>query len=250
MPTLVELRLAADAAVQEGTKSLHGVACALFEGDGAPHAGQDKAFAVWPLRADPHGGEHAYRLRAAWLPPGPPPESAVTAEKLRIGAVPCRVTGTEQRSVTHAALSAQPPPEAVRLTLRSPTYFSHNGMYLIDPDPVLIVGSHRRRWDASLPADHPLRIDDGQWREAVAAIRRHAVPITGIDVRTARRDNGHDRRRLGLLGSITLNLGRDLPPPVRAVLATLLRFAAYSGTGAQTTHGFGATDATVLGGTS
>jgi hypothetical protein len=49
MPTLIEMRLKATWTVHPDTRQLHGLACALFEGDSTGHLGQDKPFTVQPL---------------------------------------------------------------------------------------------------------------------------------------------------------------------------------------------------------
>jgi hypothetical protein len=71
MPTLIEIRLKATWTVRPDTRQLHGLACALFEADGAEHAGQDKPFAVWPLSPVSDSGLGEWVLRAAWLPDDP-----------------------------------------------------------------------------------------------------------------------------------------------------------------------------------
>jgi hypothetical protein len=63
MPTLIELRLKATWPVRPDVRQMHGLACALFEGEGAEHFGQEKPFAVWPLR--PGSGRIGIRLAMA-----------------------------------------------------------------------------------------------------------------------------------------------------------------------------------------
>jgi CRISPR/Cas system endoribonuclease Cas6 (RAMP superfamily) len=104
------------------------------------------------------------------------------------------------------------------------------------PDPRLVVGSWRRRWNASLPEGDALWISDEAWQEA-----HRLVGLAAFDLRTEARDSGYGRLRAGFAGSVTLRAARGAPAAVRGMLATLARFAEYSGTGAQVTHGFGAT---------
>jgi CRISPR-associated endoribonuclease Cas6 len=54
-------------------------------------------------------------------------------------------------------------------------------------------------------------------------------------------DSGRGHDRAGFTGTATLRMGRDAPAAARAVFGALVRFAEFCGTGAQTTHGFGAT---------
>lgn len=236
MPTVIEMRLKATWAVREDTRQLHGMACALFEGATSGHSGPEKPFSVWPLRPAPGGSADEWLWRTAWLPDRPAPGAAVTADMLRVGHVTCAVTESTQRRVTHAQMAAGPALGEVAISFGSPTYFSRNGADVVVPDPRLIVGSWRRRWNSSLPPDDPLAIGEDAWRET-----HRSLELTAFNLRTERRDSGHDRDRAGFTGPATLRLTRSAPPAARAILGALARFAEYCGTGAQTTHGFGAT---------
>jgi CRISPR-associated endoribonuclease Cas6 len=237
MPTLIEARLRAERPLCPDTRQLHGLACALFEGsESADHDRQDKPFAVWPLRPEPGPQDQAWTFCAAWLPGGPPPAGTVAPAEVRLGAVTCQVAEMTHRSVTCAAITAGPPLGTAQLAFCSPTYFSQNGSDVVLPDPRLIVGSWRRRWNASLPEGHALGIDDDAWRQTQQAAR-----LASFDLRTQRMDSGRGHDRTGFTGTATLRLGRDAPVAARAVFGALVRFAEFCGTGAQTTHGFGAT---------
>jgi CRISPR-associated endoribonuclease Cas6 len=236
MPTLIEMRLKATWTVRSDTRQLHGLACALFEEGTTEHPGQEKSFAVWPLRPIPEGSADDWTWRATWLPDDPPPTGAVTADVLRVGHVTCAVTESTLRRITHARLAAGPALNAVTVSFASPTYFSQNGTDVVLPDPRLIVGSWRRRWNSSLPDADSLAIGDEAWRDM-----HRAIHLAAFDLRTERHDTGHGRDRAGFTGSATLRLDRNATPTARAVLGALARFAEYCGTGAQTTHGFGAT---------
>src|SRR5579875_796548 len=238
MPTLIEMRLKATWTVRPDTRQLHGMACALFEGSGTTpgdHTGQHKPFAVSPMRAaDEAPGEWLWR--AAWLPDGVPPAGVLAAGQLRVGHTSCAVLESTQRRVTHAQLASGPAVGEATVTFGSPTFFSRNGTDVILPDPRLIAGSWRRRWNASLPPGDPLGIDDAAWMDA-----HRLLGLAAFDLRTSSRDSGHGRERCGFTGSATLRLAGSAPPAARQVLGTLARFAGFCGTGAQTTHGFGAT---------
>ena len=54
-------------------------------------------------------------------------------------------------------------------------------------------------------------------------------------------DSGRGHDRAGFIGEVTLRLGKGTSARLASRFATLARFAEYCGTGAQTTHGFGAT---------
>jgi hypothetical protein len=236
MPIVIELRLKASWQVRPDTRQLHGLACALFEGEGADHFGHEKPFAVWPVASAPAGSAHEWEWRAAWLPDQLPPANALAPDQLRLGHVTCMVTEAYHRRVTRAQLAAGTPVSGVTVTFVSPTYFSQNGTGLVLPDPRLIVGSWRRRWNAFLPEGDPLAIGEDAWRESHQALR-----LADFNLRTQQRDSGRGYERAGFTGSATLQTAKGAPARVKAVLGTLARFAEFSGTGAQTTHGFGAT---------
>jgi CRISPR-associated endoribonuclease Cas6 len=121
-------------------------------------------------------------------------------------------------------------------TFHSPTFFSQNGTHVVLPDPRLIVGSWRRRWNASLPPQDPLAIDDDHWREL-----HQALHLAAFGLRTQSRDAGHGHDQPGFTGTATLRLAKNATPAACHDFGTLARFAEFCGTGAQTTHGFGAT---------
>jgi hypothetical protein len=235
MPTLIEMRLKATWTIRPNTTQLHGLACALFEADGAEHLGQDKPFAVWPLTPAPGGTEGEWVLRVAWLPDEPPP-AASAVDELRVGHVRCLVNESTQRRVTHAALVAGPALPAVTVRFTSPVFFSQNGIDVLVPDPRLIAGSWRRRWNSSLPDGDHLAVTDDAWQ-----VMHRALTLAAFGLRTEKRDSGHGRDRCGFTGTATLRLAQSAPAAARQVLGTLARFAEYCGTGAQATHGFGAT---------
>ena len=236
MPIMIELQLKASWQVRPDTRQLHGLACALFEGQASDHHGHEKPFSVWPVVPALADSVHDWEWRAAWLLDELPPATALAPGQLRLGHVDCTVTETRHRNVSHAQLAAGARPEAVTVAFCSPTYFSQNGSSVVLPDPRLIVGSWRRRWNASLPRGDALLIDEDVWRQAHQAIR-----MVEFDLRTEQRDSGRGYERAGFTGSLTLRVATGTPAEVRGVVGTLARFAEFCGTGAQTTHGFGAT---------
>jgi CRISPR-associated endoribonuclease Cas6 len=239
MPVIVELRLKASRPVRPDTRQLHGLACALFEGQDAAHLSQDKPFAMWPLSPAPGTAGQEWLLHAAWLPDGQPPASVAAPDALRLGAVTCAVTETVHRAATHAQLAAGTLCGGAWLTFRSPTYFSQNGADTVLPDPRLIIGSWRRRWNASLPEGHALAVTDDAWQEIHRAAR-----LASFALRTESMDSGRARAREGFTGTAMIQLARTESATARCAFGTLARFAEFCGTGAQTTHGFGATSVT------
>jgi CRISPR-associated endoribonuclease Cas6 len=248
MPVELIVRLRAARPLRPDTRLLHGLACALFEGtDSAGHDGHDKPFAVWPLlppasdAAGLRASDDLWVLRAGWLPDGPPPAATIAPAELRVGSVTCPVAEASHRAVSFSALATGPACDLVRVTFRSPTFFAHNGSDVLNPDPRLIAGSWRRRWNASLPADSALAVTDNTWRQIL-----QAVELADYDLETQARDSGHGRERTGFTGTATLRLAREAPSQARHVLGALARFATFCGTGAQCTHGFGATSTDIL----
>jgi hypothetical protein len=239
MPALIELRLKATWTVRPDTKSLHGLACALFEGadvSQGEHIAQDKPWTVAPLQPVSDGTPDEWTLRASWLLDTAPPLSRVGIESIRVGHTACVVMETSERRVTHATIASTRPLRSVKVRFTSPTYFSRSGEDVTTPDPRLVVGSWRRRWNASLPDDSSLAIDDEDWQSL-----SRALGMGAFDLHTELRDSGHGKDRTGFVGEATLVLARNAEPPARKLLSVLASFATFSGTGAQTTHAFGAT---------
>jgi len=248
LPAVIELRLRPTSSGPRGfeptTRQLHGLGCALFEGPGAVHADQEKAWTVWPLRPDGDGG---WLLRGAWLRSGFPQNVLAGCGSVRLGPVDFAVTDVAFRPVPHEELADVPAVDGARVTLLSPAYFSQNGVHVAEPDVRLIAGSWRRRWNASLPAGSFLAVEAPLWRDIHLALH-----VTGSGLQTAVRDTGYKaaggayRQQAGLVGTMTLRLESCVPGEVRRAFGTLARFAEYCGTGAQVTHGSGATRVTLL----
>jgi CRISPR-associated endoribonuclease Cas6 len=239
MPVIVELRLQAPGRdYSPTTVQLHGLACALFEGTSSGgHEGQEKPFSIWPLTTT----EDGWLLRAAWLGPGLPHSVLAACGQLRIGPVFCTVTDVALKPVSFGELASTGACGGARLEFRSPAYFSQNGDRIVAPDLRLIAGSWRRRWNASAGCAGDLAVGDEEWRDLHRALR-----MTEFDLRTVKRDAGYNRQQSGFTGTATVRFAKDTPPLARARFAALARFAEFCGTGAQTTHGFGATAVTVL----
>jgi CRISPR-associated endoribonuclease Cas6 len=236
VPVLIDLRLKAPWTLRPDTEALHGLACALFEDDASEHLGQEKPFAIWPLAPAPPGGLHDWEWRAAWLPDDLLPAAAQAPDQLQYRHVTCTVTEAWHRRVTRAQLAARPPMSSAAMSFESPTYFSQNGNDQLLPDPRLITRSWWRHWNASLPEGSALAIKEETWRQTHRAIR-----LGEFNLRTDRRDSGYGDEQPGFTGSAILRIEGNATADVRAVFGTLVRFAEFCGTGAQTTHGFGAT---------
>ncbi len=242
MPAAITLRLRPFRPWRPDTRQLHGLACTLFEDPGADHAAQEKRFAVWPVVPDPADPHVGLVLRCSWLGEGASPldGAATFAAGVRLGAAPCALIGIQERAASYAKLTTSPPATSATLTFRSPTYFSRNGEDLVLPDPRLMLHSYRRRWNQALPGNSALRVDDDLWQRL-----HHAARLGPYELRTAEMDSGRGYLRVGFVGVATLQLVGGTATDVRSAFATLVRFATYCGTGAQTTHGFGATTSTL-----
>lgn len=236
MPIAVTVRLRPSRPWRPDTRQVHGLACELFEPSRQAHHQQDKQFAVWPVQPDPDDPHEGLVLRGAWLADGPLPFGLTPGGRLRLGGVWCTVVEVDEDKTSYAELATSAPVDAVTVAFGSPTYFSSNGADLLGPEPRLIVGSWRRRWNAAQPADSALVIDDELWQRLHRSLR-----LTAFDLRTVEMDSGHGHPQTGFVGQATVGLLAGCSRELRSVLATLAGFASFAGTGAQTTHGFGAT---------
>lgn len=239
VPVIVELRLRASRMTRipyvPTTVQVHGLACALFEGVGfAGHEDQEKPFSIWPLTPLPDG----WHLRAAWLAPGFSQQVLASCGRLRVGPIFCTVTDLALHPESFTDIASGDACDGVRLSFRSPTYFSSNGTR-VEPDPRLIIGSWQRRWNTY--ADDGLEIPDEDLRMITRSTR-----LTEFDLRTQPHDTGYGRTRHGFTGTAILRLDKSASGETRAQFTALSRFAEFSGTGAQTTHAFGATATTLI----
>lgn len=240
MPVIVELRLRAERVTRSPyvptTVQLHGLACALFEGAfSEDHESQAKPFSIWPLTPVADG----WLLRAAWLSAGFPQQVLASCGQLRVGPVFCSVTDLALHPESFTDLADGTASDGVRLDFRSPTYFSRSGIRVVTPDPRLIVGSWRRHWNTH--ADPGLRISDEDW-----SILTQSLRLTEFELSTHRRDTGYGHTRQGFTGTATLRLDKRASAENRAQFTALSRYATFTGTGAQPTHGFGATTAALI----
>ncbi|MEU7942453.1 CRISPR system precrRNA processing endoribonuclease RAMP protein Cas6 [Microbispora bryophytorum] len=180
--------------------------------------------------------ERGVILRCSWLRDIPLPFAADTLARVRLGPHSFSVTAVEWTEETFASLAKGPATTRADLTFRSPVFFTANGRRTVTPDQRLILGSYRRRWNEALGEESPYRIEDDVWMATQRAVELHA-----FDLRTVKRDGGHGHDVSGFVGTVTLRVTAD---EAKETFGTLLRFARYSGTGARTTYGFGATTVT------
>ncbi|MFF4128275.1 CRISPR system precrRNA processing endoribonuclease RAMP protein Cas6 [Microbispora rosea] len=220
-------------------RQAHGLACRLFEGEAADHKAQVKHFTLWPPAADPEDPA-GMLFRFAWLGDASPPLNLAELDKVRLGNVTCIVQKADLHTRSYPELAAPSSATAATLTFHSPTYFSRDGRAEILPDPRLMLAGCHRRWNASISGTSPVRIADELARETI-----RSVCLRDYDLRTMHMDSGYQKDRPGFIGTVELSLPRDAPVVIRTTFATLIRYVAYCGTGAQTTHGYGATS-TVL----
>src|SRR6266516_4961742 len=108
MPIAFTMRLRPRRPIRVETRHMHGLACTLFEEQDAGHAGQEKAFSIWPLYTDPDYGGEVVSWRASWLRGDGPPQSVETLPQDRLGAQPLRIIGVERCQAGHAELAGGP----------------------------------------------------------------------------------------------------------------------------------------------
>ncbi|MEV4565135.1 CRISPR system precrRNA processing endoribonuclease RAMP protein Cas6 [Nonomuraea sp. NPDC049419] len=232
------LRLKCRGAGIMDARKLHGLACSLFERN-ADHSSQVKPFAVWPLRRDSMGRDEMLILRCNWLRDSALPFDPEGLSTVRLGARTCSVVGFECHEESFDSLAEGPTVGEAVLTFLSPVFFAANGRRSVAPDPRLILGGYRRRWNEALPPGSPYWIDEELWRATHQATELHS-----FDLRTVMRDGGHGHEVSGFVGTARL---RVLSDEVKETFSRLVRFASYCGTGARTTYGFGATTVTFPG---
>lgn len=234
VPTALELVLASERPVHETADRLHGLACALLEGEGADHTAGAKPFTVWPLRSTAPGRSGLpaqLLLRLNWLPDTPVPANHQRRPELRLGGTTLQILRRHERAVPYAALAAAPASSRVVLRFHTATYFSRNGRDFPLPDPILVFQSLARRWNAHCP--EPLRIE----AELTDRLLSELV-VSAAQVETTAHAAAHRQERVGFVGQVEFALLRGTGD-TRATLAALAASAPYLGVGAQTTRGFG-----------
>lgn len=223
MPAVLELDLDLTRAPTVYPARIHGAACALL---GHPEPGASPDFSAWPLVGD---GDRA-RWRLGWLPdtPCPPRPAAVT-----FGDTVHRVLDHAVTHVGFAELATTPPARRAEIDVLSPLYFSRSGRDLPLPDPELMLRSPLERWTRHAPP--ALGVPDDVRRALLGA-----VYLVAFDGGTVTGAVGTRTHQTGFTGTVTLALTRAADDTAASVFAALVRYAAVTGIGAQTAHGFGA----------
>ena len=225
MPTAIDLVL--DRCVPRHTPDqLHGLACAVLEGEGAEHTAGVKDFTVWPLREEPAG-----QILRITLLPDEDCRGRPIRTPLRLGSHYFDVRRRIDTHITFAELSQSRRHSTSSLTFETPTYFSRNGRDLPLPDPVLVYGGLARRWNQYAPAE--LQISESARRALL-----DGVVICDVDIQAVSSEAAHRSRRTGFIGRVEFGLiksGHQVAP----LFSALSRAAQYLGVGAQTTRGFG-----------
>ncbi|WP_460362173.1 CRISPR system precrRNA processing endoribonuclease RAMP protein Cas6 [Actinocorallia lasiicapitis] len=235
MPSHLTLHLVPTYPWKPDVRQAHGLACRLFEGPRTEHTSQTKQFTLRPPGPNPDDPA-AIVFHFTWLGDASPPLNLATLQTVRLGHVTFHVRDATLTTESYAELLTPSTATQATLTFRSPTYFSRDGRAELLPDPRLMLKGYARRWNASLPNDSPLHLPD----DLVDDLARAAY-LADYDLTTLHMDSGYGKPRPGFVGTATLNLPTNTPPPTRTAFTTLTRYATYSGTGAQTTHGYGAT---------
>ncbi|MCA9950720.1 MAG: CRISPR-associated endoribonuclease Cas6 [Anaerolineales bacterium] len=122
-------------------------------------------------------------------------------------------------------------PQSWTLKFHTPTTFHGSGStFLPFPLPDALVGSWLRRWQAfsTYPAAYDLR-----------PRMREALMVSAYDLKTVPVRHGR-RLTIGCVGRLTLRAGK-LTPDEKTLLATLIDYAFYCGSGYHTAQGMGMT---------
>lgn len=154
-----------------------------------------------------------------------------------LGGVPCRLVrcprpnalDPDWLSASWATLADAPPASRLHVSFETPTAFSHQGEFLLLPDPAHLVASWRGAWDhaPARPAGADILTLDGL-RVTSYDLHTEALPLKG-------------GLRIGFVGEIELTWRPGTPPETRRTLAALAGLADFLGTGAKTALGMGQT---------
>lgn len=240
MPQLVTFKLRTRGTPSGMLGHVHGLACRLLESPDADHRANDRPFAVWPLLRAEESRDDKLLLRVAWLDDERQPAGDSTS--LHLGGSPIRLAGSDVLTMPYAALALGGPLRSAFFEWHSATYFSRNDRDLPLPDPVVAVRGWARRWNLFQPPSSPVVMDTVLVSEVLSAvivtdpcIRPDALQY-GVNKQTSKPLVQH-----GFKGTARFALGSRAGGAAAEAFGTLARFAEYSGTGAQTTYGFGAT---------
>lgn len=146
--------------------------------------------------------------------------------------------------VTYAALHDRhraAPPRRWAATFRSPMALHLNGeRYLPFPLPDLVLDGWLERWLAYAPAD---LLPGGETRESFMRRVGPGVRISQYRLKTVSFRFRFEREvpQIGCVGEVVFD-GAELAAADRAVVAALMDYAFYCGTGHHTTMGMGQTD--------
>lgn len=227
MPARLELTLIHPDSKEQYPARLYSAARAIFGAEPDVRGPLFEAFAVAPLTA---GAPGRFHWELGWICSAPPPSMPGS---VRFGHVECRVLDVRVVERSFADLAAGPPVGSVELDVISPLYFSREGRDHPLPDPVLIVQSLLRRWNAFAPPE--LTIDRVTAKALLGSVR-----VTGMAGATPRTNLTLTTEQIGFVGQVRLAVEPGVDAAVTRALRTLAEFAPISGIGAQTTHGFGA----------
>lgn len=200
---------------------LHAAACALLESSTEDHAAQTKPFTA---------ALTGQRLTLGWLDEATSPDlPSRLREPLYLGGHTATATLTDQRFEAYTRVASAPPTRRAAISFDSPTYVNQGRRQLPLPVPELLLAGLARRWEVFSPQPLP----PSALTEAVesAHLVRH-------DIRTTAAGSGA-HQRTGFVGRAVFGLPTRVSRRAQRVFAALWSFAAFSGVGAQTTHGLG-----------
>ena len=208
-------------------------------------ANQPKPYAVSPLWSTP-GRARSLFFDVSVLVDSladPIAEGARREEAMRLGHQHYRLDRDIEihDAVTYADIVAQAPPRASRFPIRLLTPTAHHARNacrkaIVLPAPENYYGSWLNRWNICAP----IGIDE----RLLATVDSH-VAIADCAGRTQHVELDRGRSFIGFVGEVSFEVLRPhlLAAGEMAALAALARFAGYCGTGVETTHGMGQTEA-------
>lgn len=193
-----------------------------------PGPGAGEPFSVWPLASGAH--QTRSRVRLNWLPDDADLAPLRSAEVI-FGSVRCHVVHAAVRTRTFAELLDAPAVDVLRFRFRSPATFARRGRTWPVPDPILVLGSLARRWNAHARVALP-----------AVALSELLDRVEVDDLDTQLRSGWARGPGIvpGFVGHMDLRMAKAAGHGARSLLSTLGAAAEFLSMGKQTTYGYGA----------
>jgi hypothetical protein len=207
--------------------------------DAPPKDSNVKEHTAAPLAVHPEGQQASLEVTTLSVAAGARLEKNVEFAAPSLGRVGVRIVGlTLLARTSYDELAASATPHRVlRLGFLSPTAFLHGRSVSCFPDPGLVFGSHRARWNRLAPAHLQLDVDFAELGLVVRAFEGRSGTVS-LGVRSP--SGRHRRDFVGFVGNVEYQASRGSERELGR-WQTLAGFAPFCGTGANTAAGMGVT---------